>query len=343
MMGIEKLIKNKAKSGKVTVAEIVKTTGFSRAYVHRFFQKLKEKGELAQIGNANRAQYVLAEKEKIKAAKKSILSFDRTFKNKNLREDEVVRIIKKETGIFDEIGENTRHILDYAFTEMLNNAVEHSGSADIKTTMKKDGEIIKFEVIDWGVGIFEKLIHMRHLVNVEEAIQDLLKGKQTTDPESHSGEGIFFTRRIAKTFSIRSSNKKLFFNNVIDDFTIVTIKPLIGTRITFTIDVRSRKKLRDIFSNYEGEQFEFGTTEVVVRLYKEGSGDFISRSQARRLVYGLEKFKKIIVDFDNVRAVGQGFIDEIFRVWQARNPDIKIIVQNANDDIDFMVKRVTSN
>ncbi|OGN05074.1 MAG: hypothetical protein A2659_01460 [Candidatus Yanofskybacteria bacterium RIFCSPHIGHO2_01_FULL_44_24] len=339
-MDIRKFILNRiGKKGRVTVAEVAKVLGFSRVYVHRFFQELSESGKLAKIGHANRSHYVLPAVGSIKKAKQGITKFSRVFNNKNLHEDEIIHLIKKETGIFERIKENAAHILEYAFTEMLNNAIEHSGSLKIKAIMERDGNIIKFQIIDWGVGIFEKIIHSRHLANSDEAIQDLLKGKQTTDPEAHSGEGIFFTRRAGDTFIIRSSTRKLFFNNPINDFAVVTIKPVLGTRITFTVAGNTKKKLQDVFSQYAGEAFEFGTTEVVVRLYEKGSPTFISRSQARRILYGLDKFKKIILDFDKVKSVGQGFADEVFRVWQVKNPHVTIIVKNAGSDADFMIKR----
>ncbi|MBU2471835.1 MAG: STAS-like domain-containing protein [Bacteroidetes bacterium] len=74
-------------------------------------------------------------------------------------------------------------------------------------------------------------------------------------------------------------------------------------------------------------------------MYKSGSG-YISRSQARRVLSGLEKFKEIILDFKNVHSMGQGFADEVFRVWQRRNPQIKISEQNADENIRFMIKHV---
>jgi hypothetical protein len=48
------------------------------------------------------------------------------------------------------------------------------------------------------------------LKNHLEAIQDLLKGKQTTMPKSHSGEGIFFTSKIADNLTISSSQETYY-------------------------------------------------------------------------------------------------------------------------------------
>src|SRR3990167_740279 len=149
-MNISRFILNKLEiQEKVTVAEVVKATGFSRAYIFRFFQELIESGRLVRVGHANRSRYVFATGKFIKKAKKTLLNFNRIFNNKNLEEDKVFSLIKSETGIFEGVKENIVHILEYAFTEMLNNAIEHSGSLKIKVLMKGDGKIIRFEVVDW--------------------------------------------------------------------------------------------------------------------------------------------------------------------------------------------------
>ena len=67
---------------------------------------------------------------------------------------------------------------------------------------------------------------------------------------------------------------------------------------------------------------------------------YISRSQARRILAGLEKFKSVILDFDRVSTVGQAFVDEIFRVFQSRHQDITIAPVNMNDAVRFMIGRV---
>ncbi|HXK40551.1 MAG TPA: DUF4325 domain-containing protein [Candidatus Paceibacterota bacterium] len=340
-MNIRELIQNKiSKSGQTTVSEVVKETGFSRAYVHRFFQALTDEGLIVRIGQANRAKYVLSGQENIQKAKLGILSFNRVFKAKGLQEDQVWDKVVSETGILNGVSENVRRIVEYGFTEMLNNAIEHSHSEDVKIMIDRQPGLIRFDVIDRGVGIFENIIHARHLKSAEEAIQDLLKGKQTTAPEEHSGEGIFFTRRIADTFVIRSSQKKIFFDNRKDDFTVSSIKPVSGTKVTFAIAIDSGKNLTDVFKKYTTEEYEFGTTEVTVRLYKPGqAGTFVSRSQARRVLVGLEKFKNVILDFSGVAAVGQGFVDEIFRVWKKKYSETRVTPVNANEDVEFMIRR----
>ena len=50
--------------------------------------------------------------------------------------------------------------------------------------------------------------------------------------------------------------------------------------------------------------------------------EFVSRSEAKRLLAELDKFSEITFDYKGVEKVGQGFVDEIYRVWQNQNSDI---------------------
>lgn len=338
-MNIKKLILQKLKKNQsIKVADIVNTTGFSRAYINRFFQQLKEEGKIILIGKANKAHYVTATKKSVIRAKKQLLSIRLILQNKNLSEDIILEKIKKDTGIFIGLNKNISSIVSYAFTEMLNNAIEHSRSKQIEVRMKIDVGVIRFDVIDQGMGIFNNIMRKKKLHNQLEAIQDLLKGKQTTVPKTHTGEGIFFTSKVADILVIKGKQKKLIINNILSDTFIEESKKTIGTKITFCINRNSKRKLDKVFKQYTEDSFVFSKTEVIVKLYKMDS-EYISRSQARRIVTGLDKFKTIILDFNKVKTVGQGFTDEVFRVWQSRNPNINITYRNANENIQFMINR----
>ncbi len=332
------ILKGLAKNRKLKVADIVKVTGFSRTYINRFFQELRNEGKIVLIGKANKAYYIPAKKDIIKKVKKETLNIRRILRNINLSEDIVLSRVKKDTGIFLNLPKNVSAILGYAFTEMLNNAIEHSRSEKVIVTMKGDGIGINFEVIDFGIGIFSNIMKKKKLNNELEAIQDLLKGKETTAPKEHTGEGIFFTSKVADKLIIQGSKKKLIFNNQLNDIFIKDIKPIKGTKVKFEISKQSKRDLTKVFREYAGEAFEFSKTKVTIDLYKMDNA-YISRSQARRVLSGLNKFKTIILDFKNIETVGQAFADEVFRVWQNHHPTIKIIYQNANENILFMIKR----
>lgn len=326
------------KKREVRVSDIVSKTGFSRAYINRFFQELRDEGKIVLLGKANRARYVSATQTNLRRAMADIKSVHRILNNQNLFEDTVLKDIKKSTGIFNDVSDNVSRILDYAFTEMLNNAIEHSLSKKIEITMKNDEEHAAFIVMDKGVGIFNNIMGKKKLRNVMEAIQDLLKGKQTTAPQAHSGEGIFFTSKAADVFTIKSGRKKIIFNNLLEDIFIQDIKDVAGTTVMFSISRDSKKQLSEVFKEYTNDLFEFSKTKVTVKLYKLGD-DYVSRSQARRIVSGLDKFRTIVLDFKHISTVGQGFADEIFRVWQSRYPRITIDFINADENVNFMINR----
>lgn len=336
-----KILETIAKKGALKASEIAASLSFSRQYVHKFLQELKEEGKIVLIGKTNRAKYVITDQKLVAEAKRVIHDIHRVFPNKGLSEDIVLDLIKRETGIFLDIPENVSKIAEHAFVEMMNNAIDHSQSPNVEVFFKKEKDHIRFDVIDHGIGIFRHVMRKRGLKNELEAIQDILKGKQTTDPERHTGEGIFFTSKIGDILTIRSFQKKLTFNNIIDDIFVQDIADKDGTRVTFVVSINAQRRLEDIFNKYTSEFYEFDKTVVAVRLYKMGS-IYISRSQARRIMAGLEKFKTIVLDFNHLQTIGQSFADEIFRVWQRHHLDIKIIAEHQNENVEFMIKRALS-
>ncbi len=89
------------------------------------------------------------------------------------------------------------------------------------------------------------------------------------------------------------------------------------------------------------EHFEFNKRQTIIKLFELGES-FMARSRARQLLSGLEKFQKVVLDFQNVKIIGPSFADEIFRVWQKDHPEIKIVYKNCNEEVEFMIKRVPS-
>jgi len=175
------------------------------------------------MGKANQAHYIHPSKKGAGNAKP--LSVRRIMTNKDLAEDKVLHEIKEKSAIFQGIAGNVSSTLDYAFTEMLNNAIEHSTSEKIDVVVMRTATDIRFMVADRGIGIFNNIMKKKRLGTTIEAIQDLLKGKETTEPAAHSGEGIFFTSKIADLLTIKSFEKKLVFDNARQDIYVKDVKP----------------------------------------------------------------------------------------------------------------------
>ena len=96
--------------------------------------------------------------------------------------------------------------------------------------------------------------------------------------------------------------------------------------------------MKDVFNDFSTEiPGDFDKTIIPVRL--ANSSDLVSRSQARRILSGLELFKEVILDFKDIEYIGQAFADEIFRVFTNMNPTTSITAQNANAEIQNMINR----
>jgi hypothetical protein len=223
---------------------------------------------------------------------------------------------------------------------MLNNAIDHSQTRFVDVAVEVYPNKIEFIITDQGVGAFENIRSKKHLANEMEALQDLLKGKQTTLPQYHSGEGIFFTSKSANRFILESHRKKLTIDNHLEDTFVEDIRYRRGTRVTFEVENQSKKTMQDVFKKYTNEDFQFHKSQVTVKLYQDGE-DYISRSQAKRLLHAMDLFQEIVLDFSGVKTIGQGFADEIFRVFKQQHPEIQIVPVNCHENVQFMIDRAS--
>jgi hypothetical protein len=238
--------------------------------------------------------------------------------------------------------ENVRDIWQYGFTEMFNNARDHSGGTSIFVVIKKTATATEMIIFDNGVGIFQKIQTELNLLDARHAVFELAKGKLTTDPERHTGEGIFFTSRMFDSFDILSAGVyfKHEFGNA-EDWILDNIKSgESGTTVWLKLNNHTSRTCKRIFDQFSsGEDFGFNKTVVPVSLAQYGNDKLISRSQAKRVVARFELFKTVILDFADVEMIGQAFADEIFRVFANQHPDIVIYVTNSNSEVNRMIER----
>lgn len=70
------------------------------------------------------------------------------------------------------------------------------------------------------------------------------------------------------------------------------------------------------------------------------TGEPVARSQARRICNRLDDFKEVIMDFNSVEFMGQGFADEIFRVYASDHPQVTLCPINMIPDVERMIRHV---
>jgi anti-anti-sigma regulatory factor len=113
-----------------------------------------------------------------------------------------------------------------------------------------------------------------------------------------------------------------------------------GTLVGMTLKnhtARTTKKVFDEFSTPEDDGFT--KTIVPVRLSLYGDEQLVSRSQAKRLLARVEKFKTVVLDFEGVSTIGHSYADEIFRVFANANPAIQLLAINTNDEVKATINQ----
>jgi hypothetical protein len=239
--------------------------------------------------------------------------------------------------ILEGLPVNVMSIWNYGFCEIFNNAIDHSGGSEIVVSLERSEISTNLLVRDNGRGIFKKIQQFLVLYEERHALLELAKGKLTTDPERHAGQGIFFSSRAFDEFFIYSD--ELYFGS--DRRQIQTEH--LGTTVFMSLANHSDRTMKSVFDEFSsGEDYEFNKTSLPVRLIKEDSL-LVSRSQAKRLLSGCEKFETVILDFSEVDYIGQAFADEAFRVWTNQHPTIELIYVNACEDIVKMIRRARNN
>lgn len=286
-------------------------------------QKLIAEKKLTQSGKTRRARFFLA----------PTLVWQKYYSRQQSESD------VWDADVLPQISDLPDNALDlwrYCFTEMFNNAVDHSSGTRITVQLKRTTVNAEITIIDNGVGIFKKIQHAMKFSDVRDAALELAKGKFTTDPTRHTGEGIFFTSKMLDAFDISSGG--VYFTSV------SPMKNTKGTAIWMKLrnaSDRSRKEVYDAYASPENN-YAFDRTVVPVKMAEHSENDLISRSQAKRLLLRIDRFRTVVLDFKNVNQIGPAFADEIFRVFTRRHPGVEVQLLNANEDISNMIRRAQS-
>ena len=303
----------------------------SRQTVRRYMQELISDGEIRTSGEGRNTTYFRNPK-----------TYDTVFDKDGLDEELVWRNHVK--PVLPDLSQNVMDICHYGVTEIVNNAIEHSGANKVWVEVSYDWLEVKFTIKDDGIGIFTKIQQDFNLSDKRHSILELAKGKLTSDPLRHSGEGIFFTSRMFDRFVILSEDLT-FFGHDNDDWLFSDLeRSFPGTLVMMTIERRATRSVKEVFDRFAPESGEFGfqKTIVPVKLMQYEGDNLVSRSQAKRLIHRFEQFREVILDFDGVKFIGQPFADELFRVFKNSHPEVHLYVVNTNEDVDKMIKHGTS-
>lgn len=336
-----RILKTLRSRDSLSGAQIAALLGLSRQAAHRHLVRLMDERLLSRTGRTRGVLYRLPGRRG-KASARPPEPFHRKYRIDGLVEDAVLANVAMRLALRRSLSAAAYEIFAYAFTEMLNNAIEHSHSRTCTVDITLADREVRAQIRDQGVGVFTSVAERHNLAEEEAAIGELLKGKATSMPERHAGEGIFFTSKACDRFALRSHRLELIFDARKKD-TFVNVRTFLrGTEVSLWVSRSARRKLKDVFSAFAPEEFEFRFERslVTVRFY---AGEYVSRSEARRLLARLDQFREVILDFSRVKSIGQGFADEIFRVFPTAHPGVALKRVNVLPGIEAVIRHVVDN
>ncbi len=317
--------------------DIVRVTaekfGCSRQAVHKHLQRLIADGSATDDGQTRSKTYRLA----------PLVQWRKQYElATGLAEDVVWRTDISE--LLGKLPENVLSIWHYGFTEMFNNVIDHSEARLVSISLQKTAAATTINIYDDGVGIFKKIQAALVLMDERHAVLELAKGKFTTDPRHHSGEGIFFTSRVLDEFIISSG--EVFFSHQFDereDWILHSSSGSGGTLVKMVLHNHTARTIKKVFDNFtSGDDYGFTKTVVPVKLMRYGDDNLVSRSQAKRLLTRVDRFKTVVLDFAGVAGIGQAFADEVFRVFRSKHPSVKVAAVNTSSEVKRMITRAES-
>lgn len=324
------LIENIAEHPADIVRMATEKFGCSRQAVHKHLQRLIAEGAVSESGHTRGKRYSLA----------PLAEWRKQYElGPALAEDAVWR--DDIVPLLGRLPDNVLGIWHYGFTEMFNNVIDHSGARHASISLAKTAAGTTIDIYDDGIGIFKKIQSALALEDERHAVLELAKGKFTTDPANHSGEGIFFTSRVFDQFVIASG--EVYYSHDFDareDWILQASSARGGTLVRMVLHNHTARTLRKVFDKFTSDEtYGFTKTVVPVKLMRYGDDNLVSRSQAKRLLARFDRFKVVVLDFSGVASVGQAFADEVFRVFRLKHPEVEVVPIHTSSEVKRMISR----
>lgn len=231
----------------------------------------------------------------------------------------------------------------HAFTELLNNAVDHSGGTQVTVSVRQTAAHLQLLVSDDGCGLFSRIESAFDINDPTLAMVELAKGKLTTQPDRHTGRGLYFTSRLADVFDLHA-NETAFQYRGWDRRAWHPGKALSrrGTSIYMAIALDTTRTLDGVLRAHslDGAGYGFERTVVPLNLLVGPATGLESRAQAKRVASRLGGFRRAELDFTGIADVGHGFVDELFRVAQRELPQLELVPVGMAPRVAAMVDSV---
>ena len=311
-------------------AELASRFGVSRATAHRKLVRLIELQWLVNMGTPGKPQYQPG----------LLRQIVRRYALSGLRED---LPWAQDFAPHFALPPAVQRMVQHAFCELLNNAIDHSGGTQVTISLRQTAGQVQLLVSDDGRGLFKQIAETFSINDPQHAMLEISKGKLTSQPDRHTGQGLFFTSKLADVLDLHA-NECAFQQREWDGKGWHSQRALKhqGTSVYLSIALDTARTLDSVRKAYSanGKGLDFDRTVVQVGLLASATIGLESRAQARRVAARLHDFHRADIDFGGVADIGHGFADELFRVMTHEQPGLALTALNMSPAVAAMVASV---
>lgn len=312
---------------------VAERTGLSRASAQKAIQRLVEAQWLVREGTPRRPTYRPGTLRQVVGR----------YALGGLEED--VPWIRDFAPFFT-LPQNVMRMAQHIFTELLNNAIDHSEGTSVTVSLRQTPTHMQLLVSDDGRGVFEKISEAFDIADPAVAMLEITKGKLTSQPQRHTGRGLFFAAKLADVFDLHA-NDTAYQQRSWDTAGSLRGRPACrtGTSVFVAISVDTPRTLDEVLKSYslDGAGYGFDRTILPLKLLTTQNTGLESRAQARRATARLQQFRRAEIDFEGIADVGHAFVDELFRVFKADHPQVELVPMNMGPRVAALVQSVQLN
>lgn len=246
---------------------------------------------------------------------------------------------------FFDLPDNVARIAQHAFTELVNNAIDHSGGRQVTVSMRQTPLQMQLLVSDDGRGVFNSIGRQFKITDPVHAMLELAKGKLSSQPDRHTGRGLFFTAKMADIFDLHA-NGAAFQQRDWEREEWHRGRPACGrgTSVYMAVNLDTGRTVDEVMRRFsvDGEGYGFERTVVPMKLLTGHQVGLESRAQARRIAQRLADFRRVELDFDGLSDIGHGFADELLRVFSRQHPQVELVPTNMAPRVAALVSSVAA-
>ncbi len=330
---IRKFILDNVSSHPADIVKIIaQKFAISRQAAARHIKKLVNQGDIEIEGNTSGRIYRPSQGRIVEF---TYIITDRPDKDIAWRED-ILPVLQSLPG-------NVLELWKFCFEKIFNYEVHHSGGTTIHVRILQQKTQTTITISDDGAGFFHSIKEKLQLDDDQQAALELSEGRPSTDPHNSTGLNILLPSRMVDYFAI-AAGKVIFAHQygIAWDWAFDTADEEIpGTFISMIIGNNTLRTTGQVFKEFAAAKAGdrvFSKTCIPVRLAQYNSEALFSRSQARKVLARIDRFKIAVLDFLGVDKIGSAFADQIFRVFSAEHPEIQLLHCNTNRQIEAIIK-----